>query len=173
MRILRRLALLLVLVCALALAALLAIHKDSAIRTEIWIDSTPDQVWTVLTATADYPAWNPLITRLDGDLREGNTITFTQGAGSDAMTFQPRILRARPGKELVWKGSLWMAGIFDAERHFEMQAQGGGTRFTQRESFSGLLAGKLTADAVQGTEDGMRTMNNALKTRVESLAAQR
>jgi|SRR5579863_2846493 len=167
MRLLRGFFLLIAVLCALALAGLWAVHKNSSIRTEIWINSPPDRVWSVLTDTAAYPVWNPLITHLDGDLREGNTIRFTQGSGPDAMTFQPRILRARPATELVWKGSLWMPGIFDAERHFQLGGQGSGTHFIQSESFSGLLAGKLTADAIQATEQGMRSMNAALKARAE------
>jgi hypothetical protein len=167
MRVLRSFAIFVVALLAIALAALWAMHKNSSIRTEIWINSPPDQVWKVLTDTAEYPAWNPLITRLDGELLEGNTIRFTQGSGSDAMTFHPRILRARTGTELAWKGSLGVPGLFDAERHFQLEAQNNGTHFIQTESFSGLLAGKLTADAVKETEQGMRAMNLALKGRAE------
>jgi hypothetical protein len=31
-------------------------------------DATPDRVWSILTATHDYPQWNPFIRRIDGPL---------------------------------------------------------------------------------------------------------
>jgi len=49
-------------------------------------------VWTVLTATDDYPLWNPEISRLRGQLRESNVIEFVEGTGPDPMVFHPKIL---------------------------------------------------------------------------------
>jgi uncharacterized protein YndB with AHSA1/START domain len=93
MKLLRRLLISFAVLSGCVLLALVALHKDSSIQTEIWIDSSPQQVWQILTATADYPSWNPMISRLTGELREGNVIEFTEGTGSDGMTFHPKVLR--------------------------------------------------------------------------------
>lgn len=41
-----------------------------------------------------------MISRMTGELREGNVIEFTEGSGSDGMTFHPTILRVHPAQEL-------------------------------------------------------------------------
>jgi hypothetical protein len=152
------------------LLCLLALHKNGSIRTEIWIDSSPQQVWEILTATADYPSWNPMISRLVGELREGNVIEFTEGTGSDSMTFHPKILTVRTEQELRWKGNVLMTGLFDGEHRFFLEQQGDKTHLVQSEEFTGLLAGKLTQGVLQETSEQMMTMNIALKQRSENLS---
>jgi hypothetical protein len=156
---------------AVLLLCVLAVHKNSSIRTEIVIDCTPGQVWQVLTATAEYPAWNPMISRLTGELREGNVIEFTEGTGSDSMTFHPRILRVRTAQELRWKGSVLMPGLFDGEHRFLLEKQGSQTRLIQSEQFTGLLVGRLTRGILSETTDQMIAMNTALKQRCEQRTA--
>jgi hypothetical protein len=170
MKLLRRLLLSLVLLLGGALLYLMAVHKNGSIRTEIWINSSPQQVWQVLTATAEYPSWNPMISRLSGDLREGNVIEFTEGAGSDSMTFHPTVLRVHSAQELRWKGNILIPGLFDGEHRFLLERQGNGTQLIQSEEFTGLLVGKLTQGVLSETRDQMKAMNIALKQRSEALS---
>jgi len=144
---------------------LLALHKNGSIRTEVWIQCSPQQVWQVLTATDEYPSWNPMITHLTGELREGNVIEFSEG-----MTFRPTILRVRPAQELRWKGSVLVRGLFDGEHRFLLVPQGSRTQLIQSEEFTGLLAGRLTKGILQDTAEQMNAMNTALKQRCESLS---
>jgi hypothetical protein len=88
----------------LSFLAILALHHDGSIETGTLIDSSPQAVWAVLTATDDYPLWNPEISRLRGQLREGNVIEFVEGTGPDAMVFHPKILAVQALRELRWKG---------------------------------------------------------------------
>lgn len=170
MRLFRRLLLSLAGLLGCGLLLLLALHKDTSIRTEIWINSSPQQVWQVLTATADYPSWNPMISRLVGDLRQGNVIEFTEGAGPDSMTFHPKILSVRAAQELRWKGSVLVPGLFDGEHRFLLEKQGENTRLIQSEEFTGLLVGKLTQSVIRETSGEMNAMDLALKQRSESLS---
>ncbi|HEY1998834.1 SRPBCC domain-containing protein [Paraburkholderia sp.] len=150
---------------------MLALHHDESIHTEVWINSPPQAVWTILTDTADYPRWNPEISRLDGALREGSVIEFVAGSGEDAMVFHPRLLAVRPLQELRWKGSVWLPGIFDGEHRFVLEPAGNRTHFIQSEQFTGILAGKLTEDVVASTAESMKAMNAALKARAEQANA--
>jgi hypothetical protein len=152
------------------LLAILALHHDGSVETDILIDSPAQDVWHVLTATQDYGTWNPEITRLNGALKEGGVIEFVEGTGEDAMVFHPRILVVRPDRELRWKGYVWVPGIFDGEHRFVLQAAGNKTRFVQGETFTGILAGKLTDDVLQSTIASMQAMNVALKKRVEQVS---
>jgi hypothetical protein len=170
MRLFRGLLISLAVLFGCALLCLLALHKNTSIRTEIWIDNSPQQVWQVLTATADYPSWNPMISHLVGDLRQGNVIEFTEGAGSDSMTFHPKILCVRAAQELRWKGNVLVPGLFDGEHRFLLEKQGDKTHLIQSEQFTGLLAGRLTQGVIRETSDQMKAMNVALKQRSESLS---
>ena len=170
MKLFRRLLIAFAVLLGSALLCLLALHKNSSISTEVWINSSPQQVWQVLTATAEYPSWNPMISRLSGELREGNVIEFTEGTGSDGMTFRPKILRVRNAQELRWKGSVLVPGLFDGEHRFLLEQQGNQTHLVQSEQFTGLLVGKLTQGILNETSDQMKAMNAALKQRSESLS---
>ncbi|HEX7911911.1 MAG TPA: SRPBCC domain-containing protein [Paraburkholderia sp.] len=152
------------------LLAILPMHHNGTIETEILIDRPPQDVWQILTATESYPLWNPEIVRLNGQLKQGNVIEFVEGAGSDAMTFHPTILAVQPDRELRWKGYVWFPGIFDGEHRFVLQAVGTRTRFIQSETFTGIFAGTLTDKVLQRTIGSMQAMNVALKNRVERLS---
>jgi hypothetical protein len=151
-----------------AVLALLALHNNGSIQSDIWIERPPEDVWTVLAATSEYGAWNPMISRLSGELRAGNTIEFVEGSASDGMVFHPTILVAQPGRELTWKGHVLFPGIFDGEHSFILDEAGSWTHFIQRERFSGLLVGRLTKGILVETEQQMAEMNFELKKRVES-----
>ncbi|QIE26666.1 hypothetical protein SBC1_40580 (plasmid) [Caballeronia sp. SBC1] len=134
----------------LGFLAILALHHNGSIETETLIDSSPQTVWTILTATDNYPLWNPEISRLRGQLREGNVIEFVEGTGPDAMVFHPTILAVQAVRELRWKGYVWFPGIFDGEHRFILEAVGNKTRFIQGETFTGILAGTLTQSVLAG-----------------------
>jgi len=139
MKVLRRFLTCVALMFGLALASLFVLHKDGSVQTEVWINSSAQQVWRVLTTTGEYPSWNPVISRLDGQLCEGNVIEFTVGSGSDAMVFHPRIISVREDQELKWKGYIWIPGIFDGEHRFYLERRGSRTHLIQSERFTGLL----------------------------------
>jgi hypothetical protein len=165
MKFLRRCVIGFVILLLCALMTLLLLHKDGSIHTEITIPCSPDQVWRVLTATTEYPAWNPMITSLVGELREGNVVEFTAGTGG--MTFHPTILSARTAEELRWKGSVLIPGLFDGEHCFLLKREGNQTRLIQSEVFTGLFVGKLTQGILSETTEQMNAMNLALKQRCE------
>ncbi len=141
------------------------------IHHSIDIEGAPDDIWRVLTDTGSYAEWNPFITQLSGDLAVGSKVTVTIRPGTSTMTFRPTILTVEAGRSLRWQGRLGVPGIFDGRHEFRLEAlPAGGTRFTQRETFSGILVpllGKVLGD----TDAGFRAMNQALLERVQKVAA--
>jgi hypothetical protein len=151
------------------LLVLVALHKNKEIRTEIWIERPPAAVWEILTATAEYPSWNPFIRHLRGQLLPDNRIEVEIGPpGSDTMTFRPIVLRVERNREIRWLGSLWMRGLFDGEHSFRLESDGRRTHLIQSEHFSGLLVGRLSDSILGKTEAGFAAMNEAIKARAES-----
>jgi hypothetical protein len=141
---------------------------EQELRHDIDIDAAPSVVWSVLTATAEYPSWNPFILRLEGQLREGERLGVRiQPSGGRAMNFKPTALAVRPDRELRWLGHLLVPGLFDGEHRFLLEEAGEGrTRFTQAERFTGLLV-PLFRGTLEKTEAGFEQMNEALKRKAE------
>lgn len=159
-------------VCAVAFiaAGMLSWHHEASIETATLIESSPATVWAILTATDDYPSWNPEITQLHGELRAGGVIEFVEGSGRDAMVFHPTILVVRPLQELRWKGHVWIPGLFDGEHRFVLETVGDKTRLIQGETFTGILAGIVPQNLLNATLASMQAMNSALKIRAERAA---
>ena len=60
-----------------------------------------------------------------------------------------------------------MPGLFDGEHSFLLEEAAGGTRFTQTETFRGMLVPVL-GKGLAATQEGFQAMNEALKKRAES-----
>jgi hypothetical protein len=128
-------------------------------------------VWQVLVATEQYDQWNPFIPRLVGALRVGQRLTVTIRAGRRTMTFRPIVEALDPGNLLRWQGGLVLPGLFDGEHELRVEATGRGTsRFTQRETFRGILV-PLLGRILDQTDTGFAAMNAALQARAANLAA--
>jgi hypothetical protein len=86
------------------------------------------------------------------------------------MRFQPVLLAVDPQRELRWRGSVGVRGVFDGEHIFQLQKlAGGGTRLLHGERFSGLLVPFIMRGAMlEATRNGFIAMNTALKKRLET-----
>lgn len=143
--------------------------KPETITSEIWINRSPDQVWRVLSKTGSYRSWNPFIVQFSGELVEGNTVEISLASPGDSpMIFRPIVLKVSPGRELCWKGNVIVKGIFDGEHCMLLREENGGTRFEQRETFSGVLVSRLTRGILRRTQIQFGEMNAALKARTEA-----
>jgi hypothetical protein len=150
------------------IGALFVLHEDCNAHADVLIDRPPADVWKVISNGAAYPDWNPFITRVDGDFREGATIRITLGTGPDSMVFKPTVLLVHPEQDLCWRGSVWIRGVFDGTHCIHLTAVAEGTHLEQTESFSGLLVGRLTNDVIKETQRKFQAMNAALKQRAET-----
>jgi hypothetical protein len=156
-------------VLVMLLLALLALHKDTEIQADLWIERPPGDVWQILTATDEYPSWNPFIRRLRGELQPGNKIEVEIAPPrSNPMIFRPIVIAVQPDREIRWLGSFWFRGLFDGEHSFRLESSGARTHLIQDERFSGLLVGGLSESILRKTQRGFVAMNEALKERAES-----
>jgi len=138
------------------------------LHTEIEIAASPERVWRELTDFAKYAEWNPLVPAASGEVREGQQIRVTLQAGKRAIKIKPRLLRVVPHRELAWRGSLPVPGLFTGEHIFEIEALGDQrVRFRHREKFSGLLVPLMSRMLDGQTRRGFEAMNEALKARAE------
>jgi hypothetical protein len=141
------------------------------IEHTIDIQAPPARVWQLLTDTDRYQDWNPFIPRLSGRLAPGERLTLTVRPGRRTMTFRPSVLAVEEGRLLRWRGRLGLPGLFDGEHEFRLEPiPDGGTRFIQRETFTGLLV-PLMPGVLVDTATGFAAMNTALRDRATSRTA--
>ena len=147
-------------------------HETSVIHVRtlssaIDLDATPDRVWSILTATDDYPQWNPFIRRLDGPLTPGSKLTLRiEPPGGKPMTFTPKVTHVEPDRRLAWLGRLGIPGLFDGAHSFTLEPlDDSHTRLVQSKSFTGILVW-FSGGLLKKTEAGFHAMNDALKERL-------
>jgi hypothetical protein len=139
------------------------------VRSEIEINSYPENVWNILIDFAAYDQWNPFINKIVGVPTEGSKIDiYIETPSGKNRKYSPRITRVEEGRELRWFGKSSFPGFLNAEHIFTIEElQPERVRFIQREVFDGLLTrvfGKgINTDIRQGFQD----MNDALKKRTE------
>jgi hypothetical protein len=139
------------------------------ISSSILIEATPEKVWDVLMAFERYPDWNPYILEAKGARVEGERLEVRmRPPGGKAVNFRPRVTSVVERMEFAWKGRLLLPKLFDGEHRFTLDDLGDHLRFTQEESFSGLMV-PFTKKLLERTREGFRLMNIALKERAEGL----
>jgi hypothetical protein len=139
------------------------------LSTEIEFEGTREEVWEILTDLSAYPAWNPFLQEIEGELRVGAKLRVRlQPVDEQGITMKPTVRAVEPSHELRWLGHLLVPGIFDGEHRFRIEGAGPGrVRFVQSERFGGVLMPlmwKRLRDG--GTAKGFRAMNEALARRV-------
>ncbi len=143
-----------------------------SIRVTTVIAAPVEFVWAELVALSDYPAWNPFITSIRGDLVAGARLEVRIAPpGGRTMTFRPTVIAVEHGARVEWLGHVGFTGVFDGRHSFEVEPTvDGGTRLTQAEEFSGLLV-PLMGAVLPRTRAGFEAMNEALRVRAERSAA--
>lgn len=140
------------------------------LSTDIEIDAPPELVWEVLTDFEAYPRWNPVM-RITGRTNLGARLCVEMRLpGRSPLRFNPTVTKIDRGRELGWRGRLLVPGLYDGEHRFVIEPnEDGRTRFTQAETFEGVLVGPINRIYGRSTERAFREMNEALKERAEEL----
>ncbi len=143
---------------------MLSKQTTMTIETSIKINTKPEIVWNNLLDFNSYPKWNPFITTITGDPKEGAVLEVRIGT----MTFKPTVLQNRKFSELRWLGHLWFKGLFDGEHIFKIsELEENKVLFEQNEQFKGILLPMFKSKLKKDTTAGFEAMNKALKTRCE------
>lgn len=140
------------------------------LTTEIIINASAEQVWSVLTDFAQYAEWNPFIVTSSGNAVTGTRLTNQMKQGEKVMTFTPKLVCVETNRRLEWLGHLWISGLFDGRHIFVIEELSPNqVKLTQQEKFSGILRSMIMKQIAETTRQGFVAMNRALKQRAESL----
>ncbi|MDJ0497033.1 MAG: SRPBCC domain-containing protein [Acidimicrobiia bacterium] len=144
------------------------------INTEIEIAAAPAVVWQILTELDEFKNWNPFVVDANGEAVVGEKLVVSiQPPGKRAQTFRPTVTVADPERKFEWLGKLGIAGVFDGRHQYVLEPTAEGTKFIQREEFTGVLAGLLIRMIGKATGEGFEAMNHALKARAEATVSER
>lgn len=139
------------------------------VSTDIEINAPAATVWRELVNFAAYPAWNPFIQSIEGNLAQGGRLSLLVcPPNNKGMRFKPTVRTLEENKKIVWLGHFLFPGVFDGEHSFElMPLSENKTRFVHTEKFSGALMPIFWSMLDMDTRQGFVNMNNALKARCE------
>ena len=133
---------------------------------ELRIDADPQTVFSVISAIAEWPLWNPDVTSvtLDGRVEPGTVFRWRSGPSSLTSTLQV----VDPPHEIAWTGVTM--GI-KAVHVFRFQARDDGTLARSEESWEGLIASVLKGYSRKTLDKGIRNVLLHLKSEAELRAS--
>lgn len=140
------------------------------INSEIIINATPSEVWSVISNFAEYPLWNPFIISISSNVAVNNKIRVkVKPVDSPEMTFKPTVLTYLQNEEITWEGRFFIKGLFDGKHTLKLiDNYDGTTTFIKSECFQGLLIPFFTDIIENKTFKGFCLMNQRLKEIVEN-----
>jgi hypothetical protein len=143
-----------------------------ALRCETVIGAPPERVWKELTDFGSYPSWNPFIRRASGRLAPGERLEISLALGRRNVRFRPVVTVVDAPRELRWRATQVVPGLFDVDRCFSLSPNGADAcLFVQSEAARGLLAPVLVPLVRRQILAGYRAMNAALQQRVSPAGA--
>ena len=143
---------------------LLLIGRKS-VHSEILINATKEQVWSVLANTDQYDSWNTVINSLTGSLEEGGKVKFMFNQGEGKSYEISAVVRKIESPNLLNQFG-GMTGIMTYDHKYILEDIDGGTKVTIHEEYRGIMVPFWNATPVQKAYD---RLNQDIKTRVENL----
>ena len=128
------------------------------------ISAAPAEVWPVLTDTAAWPTWESGVEKVDGEFAPGAKLTITVAA-NPGRAFPVKVEQLDEPRRMVFRGGMPL-GLFVGERTYTLSDEDGGTRFTMREEYTGLMAGMIVK-SIPDLSPSFQQFANGLAQRVE------
>lgn len=134
------------------------------IHTSIVIDAPAFSVWNMLTDLASYPRWNPFITRIKGELKQGSRLDMEMKFASEkGVAIGPVVVDVQLERHISWLDRS-TGGLFVAEHKLEIQTLAHDrVTFFQIASFTGPIVSLVEKKLETGFRKGLEEMNLALK----------
>ncbi len=148
-------------------------ENHHSVYTDIVIDASQEEVWTVLTDWANMPNWSSSLQGLSGDIRDGGSVVATFIAidpttGDPLSIDLPHTLIYEEGVLFGWADPLALVpGITDNHLYRLEAISECQTRFIQTDEFQGTNPDFTTEVLATLSETGYNEFNAELKAEVE------
>ena len=144
------------------------------VEDRIGVQAPAEVIWEIVSDLQRWAEWNPTYTQAKGQIRIGSILTLTLALpGQPPQVIKPKVLDWIPGEQLHWELKL-MGGMIKTVRYIEIEARGEtGCIIDNGEIFGGFMGPSLGKRMGGTVRRGFRAMNEALKTRAETMWAER
>jgi len=130
------------------------------------INSTPENIWKILTDAPGYSQWDNGVERVEGKISPGKTIKVYAKV-SPGRAFPVKVTELCPDSKMVWSGGMPF-GLFKGVRIFTLSTQVNGTiTFKMREEFSGPMLSMIWS-SMPDLGPSFEQFARGLKARAES-----
>ena len=138
--------------------------------TEIEINASREQVWSVLTDFEKMPQWSSSFQGIEGEFKEGGKAAsyFKAPIGKKNMKFEHTIIEFKEGVSFGWSDPLTM-GMKDHHLYKLEELPNGNTRFIQTDGVEGGATHFLGKLVVNNMKSMYLKFNQELKEQVEKL----
>lgn len=150
------------------------LRTTRTIRSAIEIRAPQETVWRVLSDFSSYREWNPHLREVRGKPRQGGRLmVLSQPPGARPLALRARLVIWQPPAEFRWRATFISGYLFSGEHGFRLEPQAADrVRFVHDENFRGLLVPLYSLVRLSATRRGFTEMNEALRERAESIAAE-
>ncbi len=129
------------------------------------IAAPAERVWSLLTDVSEQARWNSTLVSIEGDISEGGQVALVSKV-NPGRTFKLAVSDVAAPTRMTWSDGMPL-GLFRGVRTFELAEEGGSTRFTMVETYSGPLAG-LISRSIPDMTDAFEEYADALKAAAEN-----
>lgn len=137
------------------------IHKTFSRETtvSIIIDADVDTIWKLLTNVKDFPEWNSTILSMQGEIKEGKSISFVTALDKNK-TVKFKVKTFKPQEEMVWGDRM-------GTRSFYLTPESNNkTRFVMKGKIAGLIY-PLIASKIPSFDESFNRFATDLKVEAE------
>lgn len=152
-------------VLLLLILVVLYLTGKKSVHHEITINATSDKVWNILTDMEKYEKWNPVMKLVDGEIKEGNKVTYEFTQDEKTQSKIPATIQKIIKNELL-NQSGGIPLILTYNHKYILESEGNQTKVIIHEDYEGIGVNFWNPKPVQ---EAYGRLNNALKNRVESL----
>ena len=126
-----------ILVLIIAVAFVLALTGRKSVHAELVIAASPEEIWRVITDTASYSEWNPILVEANGEFVEGGSVSYMMKIGDgDPTAVAPETTKIVPMSEINQFGGNDL--VLSYRHTWKLELVKSGTRVIQHEEYRGI-----------------------------------
>lgn len=137
------------------------------IKGSVMINVPAEKAWTVLAEIVSYSEWNPFMTQLSGELKEGGVLDVVlKLPDRPDIEFKTRVIKLEQGREILTTGAIKRGWLTSEHSLLIEPIEESKCVFSQRIVFRGLGA-YFAGKAIKEYQKALNRMNEGMKMRCE------
>lgn len=132
---------------------------------ETLVAAPAERVWSIITDGAAYPSWDSGVTRVEGTIADGATITVHADVAA-GRAFPVEVAFEPPGHRMTWSGGMPL-GLFRGVRTFTLDEEREATRLRVSEQFTGPLV-RVMARSIPDLQPSLEQYVAGVRARAET-----